>query len=333
MSNGDKLGFGCTTTNRHVKDTKDYKYHVYRLSNQNELASSDAPIELLDSDDEDTSQSNSNERANTSNTEDSEDECPSADEMDVKPDIHTLMRQVQEEMKIKEEVNWNCYEYDRQTRPREEETDPEPVDSVDLDQFDMESEIYVNEPPQKRQRHESIETVEPMHNNAQPDGWQAVLNDGSATENLNASVNVASEYQMSDTVLKEKVKLVVRSRGQQLATDMLLAAAQSKDKPKAPATVILPVATSSKTPNKPPSPEIPITYGDADYNAPVKSVEELENDFISEITKWKYKWINDKNLNPLQFTMNVRHLDTDFADLHTFQQFVFRMSPAKHGKL
>lgn len=334
--------------NRHLKDINDYKYHVYRLSNENELASSDGPIELLDSDDEETSQTHHSGRANVStNNDDSEDECPSADEMDVKPDIHTLMRKVQEEMKIKEEVTWNCHEYDRQTRPMDRENDTAPVDNVDLDQFDMESEICVIEPPQKRQRREPIENVEPVHSVVQPE-QPNILEDGNLSENVN--VNIASEYQMSDTTLKEKVKNVVRSRGQQLAIDMLIAAAaasQSKDKPKGAPTPMVtatgnrgikantpssslpnnPIAPTSNTPIKPPSPEIPLKYGN-DHDIPDKSIAELESDFISEITNWKYKWINDKNLNPLQFTMNIRHLDTDFTDLCTFQQFVSNFRPS-----
>lgn len=321
----------------------DYKYHVYRLTNENELATS-GPIELLDSDDEETGQTNGNGSTNTStNIEDSEDECPSADEMDVKPDIHALMRKMQEEMKIKEEVNWNCYEYDRETAQREPDHDAVPVDNVDLDQFDVESEIFVNEPPQKRQRYEPMENVAPMFNDVfvQPE-QQNVLGDENDDEHVDANVtaSIASEYQMSDTTLKEKVKNVVRSRGQQLAIDMLIAA-QSKDKSKsAVATASAggnrgmptnnPIASTSKASTKPPSPspspDIPTTYGGDDYDIPLKSIGELEIDFITEITKWKYKWIEDKNLNPLQYTMNVRHLDTDFTHLQSFQQFVSNFS-------
>lgn len=331
LSNGDKLGFGCTTTNRHLNDVNDYKYHVYRLTNENELGSN-GPIELLDSDDEETVQTHQNGQ---NNNEDSGDECASADEMDIKPDIHTLMRQNQEEMKIKEEVAWNCYEYERQAGQREHENNFEPVDNVDLDQFDVESEIYVNEPPQKRQRHESNEfdlfcqpneneIAGTTHDDVQPDAIPDILN--------NSNLNVATEYQLSETTLKEKVKNVTRSRGQQLAADMIAAAAQSKDKPKGAVTPGLkpktpttsslpnnPIASTSKAPINIPSMEIPPTYGN-DHE--IKSVDELENDFISEITKWNYKWIDDKNLNPLQYLLNVRHLDTDFTDLNTFQQFV-----------
>lgn len=345
------MGFGCTVTSRHINDVNDYKYHVYRLSNENELLSSDT-IELLDSSDDETENtaSNRNGRANILlNNEDSEDECASADEMDVKPDIHALMRKVQEGMKIKEEVAWNCHEYDRSLGQNQENDVEAPVDNVDLDTVeDNEAEICVIAPPQKRQRIEPTEfgllypdpPATSEHENGasghvgdvpQPEWQQDVLGD--------RNLNVASEYQMSDTTLKEKVKLVVRSRGQQLATDMLIAA-QAKGQPKGAINAAAAAGTKATKPsaattssNKPmpstskapikvsPPPEIPSTYKD-DENA-VKSVEDLKNDFISEITKWDYKWINDRNLNPLQYKMNIRHLDTDFTDLHTFQQFVF----------
>lgn len=353
------MGFGCTTTNSHINDVTDFKYQVYRLSNENELASTDT-IELLDSSDEETENNlHQNGRGNVSiNHEDSEDECPSADEMDVKPDIHALMRKVQEGMKIKEEVAWNCYEYDRQGNQTNQENDTAPIDDVDLDTFDMESEIYIVEPPQKRQRTGSNEfglfsrkmpeTSENQNSTTEHSEVQAEIQNVLGDLNL----NIASEYQMSDATLKEKVKLVQRSRGQQLAIDMLIAA-QSKGKPKgATATVTTNAAAaaaaanggmkakaplSSPHPNNPtpstskvppkvqPPPEIPLSYGN-DHENCIRTVDELKNDFISEITKWEYKWIESKNLNPLQYKMNIRHLETDFTDLHTFQQFVLDFS-------
>lgn len=350
LSNGDKLGFGCTTTNRHLNDVNDEKYHVYRLTNENELGSNDT-IDLLDSDDEETPQNAQNGNGISINDEDSEEECPSADEMDIKPDIHSLMRKNQEMIKIKEEINWNCHEYDRQMTQNEPENDAAPVDSVDLDaDDDSDTEIYVVEPARKRQRLETSEfdlfnpilpqpstfengnVVPEQHNTVEPD-----REDDLSDRNL----NVIPEYQMSDATLKEKVKNVQRSRGQQLAADMLNA--QSKNKPKGLATTSAtpvsghkaktpssssmpnnPIASTSKAPTVVPPLEIPSTYRNDNELVCDKSVEDLTKDFISVITKWNFKWIDDRNLNPLQYSMNmnVRHLDTDFTDLHTFQQFV-----------
>lgn len=50
----------------------------------------------------------------------------------------------------------------------------------------------------------------------------------------------------------------------------------------------------------------------------------VKNFFVSEIKKWSIKWIDDKHQNPFYYT--VRHLDTDFTDLCTFQQFVLNFS-------
>lgn len=339
------MGFGCTTTNRHVNDVNDYKYHVYRLTNEKLV--SDGVVELLDSDDEEEAgHSNQSRSIGGGNDEDSEDECPSADEMDIKPDIHALMRKDQEVQKIKEEVTWNCYEYDRQTNQWDHENDAEPVDNIDLDHFDAESEICVIEPPQKRQRHtlnefdlfyqvppappqqpnqHEYENVASAHDEVQPDRQDA-LGDGNSA--------IASEYQMSDTTLKEKCKVVVRSRGQQLATDMLRAekskgvaipVASTAAGNRGMNTSLLnnSIASMSKAPTNLSSRDIPPTYGNH-HEVYDKSVDELENDFITEITKWNYKWLDDGNLNPLQYTMNIRNLalETDFADLQTFQQFV-----------
>lgn len=345
LSNGDRLGFGCTTTNRHLKDVTDVKYHVYRLTNECELKSSE-PIDLLDSDDDDgPANVHKSGYGNASfNHEDSEDECPSADE-DVKPDVHKLMREVYETRKIKEEVAWNCYEYDRQLATQQQQQNQQNQENqenqmhntmynVDLDKSDHEPDICVVEPPQKRQRVEPNE-FESMQTTTQSNGFDSMDFQVPETYETTANLNeVASEYQMSDTTLKEKVKIVVHSRGQQLARDML-AAAQAKQKPK-PGTIATnmkakatqsyssfqfpknPIPSTSKAP--PPSP--PKDECTNDHDASVKTVDELKNDFISEITKWDYKWIENKNLNPLQYKLNIQHLDTNFVDLDTFQQFV-----------
>lgn len=330
LSEGDLLGFGCSTSTRHLKDKQDVKYYVYRVKIGSDLASCE-PIELLDSSDD----SDGGDRYSGGffvDGNETDDECPSADEIDVKPDIHTLMRIAQEKVQIKEEINWNCYEYDRsqmkETVPFANNAD-DPICLSDNDE-----EIVMVEPPQKRIRTESHTdflhpTPEPTPTDRDEYGNSTTENESDASSSYQVSekINILPEYQMSNTALKEKVKIVVRSRGQQLATDMLRSqktlmsnmnealvtthtthAIKGHKMPKGAQTLHHEPSTSSAWHFK------------AESDTINHSIDDLKNYFISEVTKWDFQWIYDKKLNPLRYTMNVEQLATDFIDLAYFQR-------------
>lgn len=312
------LGFGCKTKNRHIKDKSDNKYYVYRVANANELISC-GTIELSDGSDDEANETNENIPSNNSSYgNDTDDECPSADEMDVKPDIHTLMRMVKEQQQIKVEIAWNCHEYEKSHNTQ---TDAgETMEGVVEEPICLSSdeECYADEQPStKRVRREDnmFPTPEPQSE----DKIEPNDNDKSQADDFNFNKPIdqtpfVPEYQMSDATLKEKVKNVTRSRGQQLAIDMLIDQARpsmerQNSHGQGPSTsIISPPATPHKT----------------ELGLGTRPVEDLTNDFISEVTKWEFKWLDDNKVNPLRFKMDVRPLDTNFSDLTTFQGFVLK---------
>lgn len=122
----------------------------------------------------------------------------------------------------------------------------------------------------------------------------------------------AQEHQMSRTTLKENVAHVTPSRVQRLATDLLNA---SNSRAEQVSSICSTQSNAGKF-----EPQL--------YN---RQLEYRTNEFISEITKWDSKWLLDKHENPFKYhidfkrlnsIMPIMHLDTNFADLSTFQRFV-----------
>lgn len=317
---GDQIGFGCNPKNRHVKEKSDRKFFVYRVAIGNEIKSGET-IELSSGEEDDDNANGFNQLGN--NLESDDEDCPSADEMDIKPDIHSLMRQNYEQMKIKEEVDWNCYEYDRsqrnQTNDNNQVNNNGHVEEIYVS--DTEDDVCMVEPPRKRIRNETIEEV-----------YQAPVVDPPVANApvVDAPIQLP-EFHMSDATLKEKVKNAPRSRGQQLAADMLtpnlmqrmdLAPTKTTPKPSAPRQDNPIPSTSNGSNNTSINPRIYHMNSDK-VDEDDKSVDDLRNDFISEITKWDIQWILNDKVNPLRFQMNIRRLNTEFTDLLEFQQFVF----------
>lgn len=304
LSEYDLIGFGCSPTAKRVKDKSDMKCYVYRVALGSMFNSSET-IELSDGSDDEADSSNPFDASDGLDVgNETDDDCSSAEEdeeEDVKPDIHTLMREAMETMQIKQEVEGYCYDYEKaqwnQVEPTVENKIPICLDSEDEEKED----ILLLEPPRKRVRQVEPEYSFPTHER-EPE--QKIEKDDSSSE------QTLPEYQMSDTTLKEKVKLVTRSRGQQLATDMLKNAQKTLFKNGGPSQQEANTSSSVSQTYEPPS----------EYSN--YSIADLSNAFISEITKWEYQWINNKNPNPLRYQMDVKPLDTNFINLTSFQRFV-----------
>lgn len=296
------MGFGCKTKSQHIKDARDGKYFVYRLEIGNYLESC-GTIDLCDDSDDDNIENNRNHSvpiASFNDSHETDDEHDSADEIDVKPDIHTLMRTAYQQMKIKEEIGWNIYEYEKTTNNGngDDETNWNNIESVELS---SDEDCIADEPSQKRQRHEepdylfdaqeqiySTQTSIINSNSANGDNEM----DSTSFHSTDDQPDVAPEYQMSDAILKEKVKNAARSRGQQLAHDLLMS---QNARPNQNNSIV----TSKQS----------------------ASIEDLTNEFISEITRWEFQWIAKEELSPSQLRKNIRQLGIDFDDLATFQRF------------
>lgn len=250
------------------------------------------------------------------------DDEPSDEEEDVKPDIHSLMRTAQEKMQIKQEIEGYCYEYDRNTNQKSEPIIQNDVPYC-LDSDEEKEDILLVEPPRKRVRQPEPECSLPTPKpEPQP---EPELKNSSDDLTEEASEQTIPEYQLSDTTLKEKVKLVTRSRGQILATDML--------KPPKKLLRGINVAPTHLKVNRSNGSQIPLHQEPStsytinpNYNPESEyknfSIADLNNAFISEITKWDYQWIRDQKPNPLRYQMlDVQHLDTNFSNLASFQRY------------
>lgn len=307
LSQYDLIGFGCSPTARRVKDKSDTRCYVYRVALGSAFNSSET-IELSDGSDNEGEPYDASDGLDVGNETD--EDCSSADEEepDVKPDIHTLMRVAMETMQIKQEVEGYCYDYERSQWT--DKPDPTIVneEAICLDSEDEEKEdILLLEPPRKR-----VRQVEPEYSFPTPEPEPEPKSDPKEEDDSN-SEQTLPEYQMSDTTRKEKVKLVTRSRGQQLATDML----------KTQKTLFKGAGPSHQEANTPAS--VNQTYKPpSEYSN--YSIADLSNVFISEITKWDYQWIQKKNPNPLRYQMDVKPLDTNFTDLASFQRFVWSLN-------
>lgn len=328
------MGFGCKTKSQHIKDARDGKYFVYRLEIGNYLESC-GTIDLCDDSDDDNIENNRNHSvpiASFNDSHETDDEHDSADEIDVKPDIHTLMRTAYQQMKIKEEIGWNIYEYEKTTNNGngDDETNWNNIQSVELS---SDEDCIADEPSQKRQRHEepdylfdaqeqiySTQTSIINSNSANGDNEM----DSTSFHSTDDQPDVAPEYQMSDAILKEKVKNAARSRAQQLAHDLLMSQ-NARPNQNNPIVTSKQSAKSTKRPKaqatRRNSHETSTSNCASRSNNNAMSIEDLTNEFISEITRWEFQWIAKEELSPSQLRKNIRQLGIDFDDLATFQRF------------
>lgn len=312
LSEGDILGFGCNPTATRTRDKTDKRYYVYRLAIGNGINSSET-IELSDGSDDETENENPfTDALDIDNETDDEANGVSSDEEDIKPDIHSLMRYAQETMQIKQEIEGYCYDYEKEKSPNNEPIIDNIV-PICLDDDDEKDDIVLLEPPRKRVRQGDLD---PFPSTPEPEPEPTVEDsDDSGSE------PTLPEYQMSDTTLKEKVKLVVRSRGQQLADDMLKPQKvllknmnEGLTHAKGNRTPLHSEASTSSSVNQ-------IYKTEQEYSD--YSIADLNNAFISEVTKWDHQWIRDKKPNPLPYCLKIdlKHLDTNFIDLAPFQRF------------
>lgn len=294
MTAGDLIGFGCNTNTRHLKDKNDHKYFVYRLSLETGGAPSSEPIEILSDSDEDSSGNAFAGNLSVSDAIETDDEdCPSADEEDIKPDIHTLMRTVHLGVEIKKEIDWNCHEYDRghqQSEPRIVNEIPYTVDDEDK----LNEDIVVCEPPQKRIRQsQPIEFSNFINSDAETESESKnndnEINDSVSEKVLESEYPEYPEYQMSDTTRKEKCKLNLRSRGQLLATDMLSSEKtlmKNMNQINAPLKGNI-MSTGVKTPPHAQNPSTSTNIQNSMYSPDLEcneiSIQDLNNEFISVI--------------------------------------------------
>lgn len=294
LSEGDCLGFGCKTEGKYNKDKRDTKHLVYRLTVGIGIGSCET-IEVLTSDE---SGDEIQHYSSFSGDYETEDECPSADELDEKPDIHSLMRMHNVSKQIKEEIDWNLHEPERE-QPSEV-NEPVIIDYVDLS--DSEDELETYEPSSKRIRRDDNDYDNYFAQTSEP-------------EVRTVNPYMVSEYQMKETILKEKVKNVVRSRGQQLSTALLSgdATAFSSQYIKSPIKY-----DPFMTPTSSNSENIPYNNGEMHDEF---ATEKIINDFISEVTSWPFKWLSERKSNPLTFKMQAHPLDVNYTDLDTFQRW------------
>lgn len=326
LVDGDLIGFGCATNTRHLKDKVDRKYFVYRFAIGNGLNSNE-PIEILSDDSDDEANSTRNTycdgfRIDSDTGDEDENDHSTDDETDVKPDIHSLMRMEYAKVQIKQEIDWNCHEYEKTLiQPNEQRivNDVPFCLSDDDEEWGDDEDIIALEPPQKRIRQSKPEYYPPTPDHEpEPEPEQRPME-----LFFTKTISLPPEYQMSDTIFKEKCKVVVRSRGQNLATDMLM----SKK------TIIKNMNDKTKGANK-------MSTGTAGNHEASTScninhayrplseyseytIQDLVSAFISEITKWEFQWIVDQKPNPLRYTMDVKRLDTNFTDLNSFQRCFF----------
>lgn len=319
---GDLIGFGCATNTRHLKDKVDRKYFVYRFAIGNGLNSNE-PIEILSDDSDDEANSTRDTyydgfRIDSDTGDEDENDHSTDDEIDVKPDIHSLMRMEYAKVQIKQEIEWNCYEYEKtRLQPNEQRivNDVPFCLSDDDEEGDDDEDIIALEPPQKRIRQSKPEYFPPSpEHEPEPEPEQSRMElFGTRT------ITLPPEYQMRNTIFKEKCKVVVRSRGQNLATDMLMSK-NMNDKTKGANKISTGTAGYYEAST---SFNINHAYKPlSEYSE--YTIQDLVNAFISEITKWEFHWIVDQKPNPLRYTMDVKRLDTNFTDLNSFQRWFSR---------
>lgn len=324
LSEGDFVGFGCKPLNNlKIIDTNDAKYFVYKI----EVGTPSLESVAIDDDDDEIDenvQNNSGLESNNLNQsdqdgyctdgEDAEDAMNAADDdLDVKPDIHSLLRYeqiVQNEenlnVNIKEEVSYLASGYERQINEKttaNNNNHPQPITNEIVDLCgDSDDDVIELNPAKKRQRKASPEPVK------LPESFEPAQQSEPTTQyETETTILKLPEHQLQEKTLKEKAKNVTVSRSQQLSTEMLKIKKKKSKHSKKPRLTEPSCSTSGQ--KKP-----------QEHTLSEQSSDESVNRIISAITKWKVNWILDYEKNPLQYQLNVKQLDSHFQDLLTYQR-------------
>lgn len=304
LSDGDLIGFGCKVNNWHVADPSDTRYYVYRFVYGHPMGDIKQTFDLT-SDDEEESEIQPNkipvspgESGIFSGSDGHDTDGEEADEdVDIKPDIHSLMRsqrehveQMMQLIEIKQEVSWMNHEYERQH--------VEPIiDSTVYELSDDDDDVIpIAEPNSKRKK-----TEWPLFNPSDscPTSPKKVI----VPE---PTIQPPPIHEYPQQILKEKVKNVGFSRGQQLASDMFKPKECLLNEPSTSSKVIIP-----KNDLKPDAKDV-LSKLVTDKNL---------NQIITDITGWDARWIIDRGFqDTLRFLLpNLKPIENKFDSLAAYQ--------------
>lgn len=277
---------------------------MYRLSNGNPLQNQSIDLTLDDDDDGQTKTMPVNSPTDSGfcgNDTDGED---SDNDVDIKPDIHSLIRQQREVVEqrnvgiaIKEEIDWINYDSERFDQ---KSIDPYVVDEIDLcdDDDDEDDELVeLSEPCKKRRKNESTwdECIV-----LEPCKVSPVI-----VEPIESKIELPPAHEWKVNVLKEKVKNTTQSKGQQLANDFFSTKSYMND--------VVKVTASTSTASK------KIAVAKPMNNDVINKIHENQylNKIISDITSWDKKWILD-HLDSLPLVRSSP-IGLEFSDLEGYQ--------------
>lgn len=321
MSHADTIGLGCSPKNKFVKDINDEKHIVYELRNGNPLGDGSIPFEIIDSDDEEndferipfaqnhrTSHDSSGIFSGSDGHQtDDENQEGEEDEPDVKPDLASLLRQQREyiqqaalKREIKQEIDWNIHQYNKESNGLNN-VQPHVIDCVEI--FDDSDDEIICEPEIKRKKTDTewnntlLAVSKPLSPKKPQPMPQPVL----------PEYHPPPKHEMSETVLKEKVKNVRESRGQQLSNDLFK-----------PNDVLLNDITTDRPST---STSYTASNGNQSHLKRLDVFDELLhhkqlNAFISDITRWDVKRITAREFqNTLEFHLpDLTNIELDFGD-------------------
>lgn len=299
---------------------------MYELKYGNPLGDSSIPFEIPDSDDEEDDLKrfcpNQNVRisfeskaesgilsGSDEHQTDDENQEGEEDEFDVKPDLASLLRQQREyiqqaalQREIKQEIDWNIHQYNKEsTGLNNNNVESDVVDCVVISD-DSGDEVIVCEPQIKRKKTDTE--------------WSNLLNAASKplppkkpqSLPIKPEYHPPPKYEMSETILREKIKIVRESRGQQLSDDLF----KSNE-------LLLNELT-----NKRPSTSInySVSNGNRLNSKRFDIFDELlhheqMNAFISDITKWDVKRITAREYqNTLEYHLPycTSNIELSFGD-------------------
>lgn len=317
----DKIGFGCSPKNKFVRDITDEKHIVYELRCGNPLGDGSIPFEINDSDDEedDLGQIPQNQNhiisfdskaesaiisGSDGHQTDDENQEEEEDEFDVKPDLASLLRQQREyiqqaalQREIKQEIDWNAHQYNKELNGLNN-VQPHVVDCVEI--LDDSDDEVIYEPENKRKKPDS-EWSDSMMAAPKP-----LFPKKPQPQSVQPEYHPPPKHEMSEAILKEKVKNVRESRGQQLSDDLFKPnELLLNDLSNRPST-----STNYTVPNGYRSHSKRLNFFDKLLQ------HEQMNAFISDITRWDVKRITAREFqHTLEFHLpHLMNIELSFGD-------------------
>lgn len=330
LKSSDKIGFGGRPQNKLVEDFTDEKYFVYELRYGNPLGDGSIPFEITDSDDEEIREDdpgrvpqNKDPRIlldskaesgifSSSDEHQTDDENPDGDEdeSDVKPDLASLLRQQSEyiqqaalQREIKQEVDYYAHQYNKEHDKELNGVNNVPSHVIDcvviLDDSDDE---LICEPEIKRKKPDTE-----WSNYLLPES-KPLSPKKPKSKSIQQEYNPPPKHEMSGNILKEKVKNVLESRGQQLSDDLLK-----------PNELLLNDLNNSRPST---STNYSNPYSKRSHSKSFNIFDELlhheqMNAFISDITRWEVKRVTVREFqNTLEFHLPhcTSNIELTFGD-------------------